>query len=929
MCIALLTAVAACTAPHKKQTLTDIDIINSDFDQSQKSSINTSNDTIRKAYADYLQNSAKNDKSRLTAINRLAELEFELGNRVIQEKNSLEGDSPTLIDSAYNARLNTTIELITTSLHEYPNAGGNDKLLYNLANAYDQQEQIEKSLSALKTIANKYPTSKYYLESQFRVAEYFFSKGEHVSAEDAYTSVITSPKNERLIEKAFFKRGWSRLKLEYYSEAIDDFMSAVAYHGFSDVTDLSSADKDLFNEYFRAIGLSFSYLQNPDEITKYFEKKKSFSYIYDIYVSISDIYLKQKRFSDSARVLAHFSEHHPSSPYVPDSQARLIDSWRQSGFTQKTYDAINLFYTAYQPESSYWSQQNSNSELQKRITRLLKEYIQLMMANYHNKYQESNDSQDFFAAEKWYKRYLNHYEQYSNKDNVHYLYAELLSDHGNHKESLYHYEKAAYNDGIILNKKSAYNTILLTSLLHKNSTSDQDKSLYLDKNIQYTRAYVKLYPNDEQTSMAIAHSAELAFKAKRYTDAIELTELIGDSVGATQLDEIKTIRAHAYFENGQFSNAESDYKSILKSSSLPLSSRYQIQNRLALSIYKQGQSEITNKNPEQAIYHLSRISNVAPQSNIAPVAMNEAIELAITDEKWNSAIINIKEFQNRFPEHELSHEINIKLSLVYLKSGQELSAAKEYEKIAKTDSNTAIKMAAQWKAAELYEANKKIELAINAYEKFARQYQQPYAQNFEAMHKIVTLYTAENDAVSVGAWQNIILNAEKTIPRDEKTNRIKYITSFAALNLAIREFNTYKAISLSLPLKESLNLKKESMLKAVNLFGQASVYGLAETSTQAKHNIGLIYQLFKNALMNSERPTNLVGDELEQYNILLEDQAFPFEEKSIEFFETNMKHIGDGIYDDWVHRSHDQLKTLFPARYSREAKEGAYVTTLQ
>ena len=62
--------------------------------------------------------------------------------------------------------------------------------------------------------------------------------------------------------------------------------------------------------------------------------------------------------------------------------------------------------------------------------------------------------------------------------------------------------------------------------------------------------------------------------------------------------------------------------------------------------------------------------------------------------------------------------------------------------------------------------------------------------------------------------------------------------------------------------------------------------------------------------------------------ILLEDKAFPFEDKAIEFYEANMSHIKDGVYNKWVKQSHIQLRKLFPARYKRTAKLDRYINEL-
>ena len=67
----------------------------------------------------------------------------------------------------------------------------------------------------------------------------------------------------------------------------------------------------------------------------------------------------------------------------------------------------------------------------------------------------------------------------------------------------------------------------------------------------------------------------------------------------------------------------------------------------------------------------------------------------------------------------------------------------------------------------------------------------------------------------------------------------------------------------------------------------------------------------------------------EQYDVLLEEQAFPFEEKAIELHEANAQRTGDGVYDEWVQRSFDVLAKLKPARYAQGRISEDYVPTLR
>ena len=80
--------------------------------------------------------------------------------------------------------------------------------------------------------------------------------------------------------------------------------------------------------------------------------------------------------------------------------------------------------------------------------------------------------------------------------------------------------------------------------------------------------------------------------------------------------------------------------------------------------------------------------------------------------------------------------------------------------------------------------------------------------------------------------------------------------------------------------------------------------------------------------MESDRPGDLSELELEQYEILLEEQAFPFEEQAISLHEINMRRSWEGVYDDWVKKSFAELGRLMPARFDKAELEVAYVDVI-
>jgi len=490
---------------------------------------------------------------------------------------------------------------------------------------------------------------------------------------------------------------------------------------------------------------------------------------------------------------------------------------------------------------------------------------------------------------------------------------------------LKYYELAAYDGDIIINKEAAYTTIVLTDGLNRNSRN-AGKNNYLDKHLKYSRLFSDLYPQDKRTTSIVLHAAELAYNNKRYKTAIQLSTNIPVGSKPEIVLQSGQINANSHLRLGEYATAENLYADVLKNSKIPdKKQRRQIENSLGLSIYKQAGEKQKQGQIPQAIQDFARVADSVPHSDIAPTSLYDAIALSMTSKMWSTSIPLIKQFQSKYPHHKQYPDVTRKLSIAYLNSNQNLEAAREFEKVSSLEDNVELKKAALWQAAELYESKNDISSAIRSYKTYASTYRTPVGQNLEAMFKLAILYAKTGNNREANQWRLQILNRDKQIPNSKKTDRSRFIASSSALALAHNKFSLYESYKLVKPLKKNLRYKKRAMQQAVKYYGQAAAYGLFGIATEATYSIGNIYWDFSKSLLNSERPTNLSDDEKEQYNILLEDQAFPFEDKAIEFHEINMSRILKGFYNDWIIKSHQQLKQLFPVRYDRQPKVDKYV----
>lgn len=925
-CLSLL--LSACNEQeNSRQTLKTLQSIDSNEqtkNNKQEKAIATSESDIRDAYVNYLKHASKSDLSRADALNRLAAIEFKLSEE-LQQNSTAEDVESTLAEE----KLNRTIKLLETSIKDYPKAKHNDVTLYQLAKAYDQKGGYDQTHQALKALVKGYPKSTYYIEAQFRLAEYAFSAKKYALAEDKYTEIIFAKNNAVFYEKSLYKRGWARFKQEFYIEAADDFVQVINVNDFQQYEQLNASKQSLFDEYFRAMGLSFSYMGGVEPLNLYFQQTEHVNNLYYIYSSLSETFLKQQRYNDAVSTLDSYISLYPDAEFSAKASLKIVDIWKKAGFVEQRKAAFEQFYTDYQPTSSYWLK--NKKQYKKRfesINLALKKHILIETATYHKQYQQSNKSADFSRAERWYKNYLTHFSAYSRQDNINFLFASLYLQHKNEDLAFKYYQLAGFDEETITNKEAAYQVITLADKLLTNTKNKQSQAVWINRLIDSSTLYAQQYPTDKQTIKVIAHASEVAYSNKKYDDTILLAELVFSDRNTKLINNINMVKAHAYFQTKQYLAAENTYMALVHTSqsSSQLHSKLTSKDKssakegLALAIFYQGSSAAEQKHLQLAIDHYARISNVAPKTATAASGLFDAIALSIQSEQWLQAIDHIKRFRTLYPLHKNSNDVTKKLSVAYLNSKQDIAAANELEKLSSHENSPEYKMASLLKAAELYQKSNDVTSAIRSLKKYIKTYPQPLMPHVESMYKLTQLYSQTNELNKSLFWQKKILSVDKKTPNSSKNGRSKFIASNAAVALARTEQKNFAKVKLVTPLKRNLKRKKKAMQASVNYYARASSYGVAETATEATYEIATIYNDFSQALLTSEVPKHLNEDQKEQYLFLLEDQAFPFEEKAIEFFEVNLLYTKDDIYDQWILKSHQKLQGLFPIRYQREPK---------
>jgi hypothetical protein len=255
-----------------------------------------------------------------------------------------------------------------------------------------------------------------------------------------------------------------------------------------------------------------------------------------------------------------------------------------------------------------------------------------------------------------------------------------------------------------------------------------------------------------------------------------------------------------------------------------------------------------------------------------------------------------------------------------------MAAAAEFEALAANDELGAeLRRESLWQAAELYQENENWPAAKRSYRQFVTEFPAPLSESLEARFRLSNIALEQNDALERDAVLREII-AQDAAAGAQRTDRSRYLAATASLELAEPYYQRFVAAKLTVPLQPSMKTKKARMEEALAAYNKAADYGVAEVTTMATYQVAQIYYQLSKDLMSSEKPAGLNGDELEQYEILLEEQAFPFEEKAIEIYQVNVARAADGLYDQAVRDSYARLAELMPGVYARTERTEIYVS---
>jgi len=174
------------------------------------------------------------------------------------------------------------------------------------------------------------------------------------------------------------------------------------------------------------------------------------------------------------------------------------------------------------------------------------------------------------------------------------------------------------------------------------------------------------------------------------------------------------------------------------------------------------------------------------------------------------------------------------------------------------------------------------------------------------MQQLADLESGKGNARRRQHWLEAIIRLD----RKAGTARTRVAAAEATLELAENRLAAFRRIRLVNPVQDSLARKLQAMKDALQGLEAAVEYGVTPVTTAATYQIASMYDELGHALLTSERPVSLTAEELAEYDLLLAEQAAPFEQQAIAIYTTNAQRSGGDRQDPWIAKSVQRLDEL-------------------
>ena len=438
-------------------------------------------------------------------------------------------------------------------------------MLYQLARAYELNAQPDKALATLDQLVASYPNSHYIDEAQFRRGELLFSNKAYPKAQNAYEAVIKIGSSSGFYNQSLYKHGWSLFKQGENERSLDSFVGVLDSVLVSkrnppqlvELDTLSRPNRELVEDTFRVMSITFSYLDGPKSIDAFVKRrtppgKPPQPYSYLMYARLGDLYMEKERYTDAADSYRAFVSQDRNNEKAPLLEMQAIEAYQKGGFPQLVLQGKKEFVENYSFGTAYWQGRDPKKEPQ--VVAVLQTNLKDVAQHYHAEAQRTKNVADYQEAAKWYRSYLTSFPDDPGSAVTNYLLADTLFESKQYLDAAKEYESTAYHYEPHEKAAAAGYAAIIAYGKQEEGLTGEAKAAVHSRSVDSSLKFAQTFPAHPESATVLTRAATDLYTVKDYPRAIAASEAIlarQPPVDVTKQRVAWTVIGNSNFDQGR------------------------------------------------------------------------------------------------------------------------------------------------------------------------------------------------------------------------------------------------------------------------------------------------------------------------------------------------------------------------------------------
>lgn len=824
------------------------------------------------------------------------------------------------------------VALYRAILAEDPTFPHQDAVLFNLGMILSDDGQPEAA-TYLTRLVEQYPASPDAQEAWLRLGSDRFDREDYAGCVPYF---VEAAKGDDAAHTAIalYKLGWAQFEEDQFALSTDAFRRLIdLYASHADI----AKKMDLRDEAEEYLVHSLARSGGAGAFRDYFGSLGERDYESRVLLSLGHLMRSHSLYEEAIACDQLWLERYPTDAEAMTVAERMADTYRSWNKPDAAREAKLAAAARLLPGSPWWKA-NDDAALRARAQSFAQSAYRESAAHYHKQARETDDPASWQTALASYETYLTHWPQAPDADKIHFVAGEAARRLKQFPRSLTHFGAAARSDSTALAVEASWQRVAVTDAWYQSVRPPQATTGGDSLAAQLLAAcqeFTRLFPHDQRGADVVWRGGNVAYAHGWYPDAATAFMLFGERFPTdSRAPRAVRMAGDARYRRAEYDAAGAAYEKALvlartaKQDSLATT----LEKSIPVCYFKHAESVSKSKGEGDAAPLFARVARDWPAFPHADLALYRAGLGFATNQRYADAAGSWEQLLAKYPKSEYARDAAIQLAQTYEKSGNAQGAADAYERFSRAYPTDPDAPEALLKASELLAAAKDEAGA----EKMRSLFIERFPGETETVMQIRAV-RAEKELAGVAAGTSQLSSllapvtpkpgAPQTSPTDLQAYlqlakehpemaspsilaRVDYLTAEEA-------HAQYASLKLTQPLPKSLEKKKTQLEATLELYNRCSKHGIAEYTRAAAHRVGQSLIEFGDALVASERPADLTGDDLLAYDDVLNQQGWEFYDRGEDVWSDLLQQTR-GETDDpgqWIAKTRDALWPRLAQRF--------------